>query len=255
MAPVSIFEQILDPANRADPWPLYAELRTVPVRREANGTYVVSRYRDIVALLHDPRISSARSLVTTPDQPRSIIVSDPPEHDRVRRILFEFVVRTVDELLRYEPPVHFINREAVADIDLAGTTIPAGSPIVLAYAAGSRNPDHVPDPDRFDPDRTDPEGPRADRMRNEHLGFGGGVHYCFGAPLARAETQIALTELVARLDNPRLLADPPPYRANPLLRGPRHLPVAYGRVLPAGATGVPHPRRGAEQPAGRQAGR
>ena len=58
MASGSIFEQIIDPANRADPWSLYRELRKTPVTREADGTYVVSRYRDIVALLHDPRISA-----------------------------------------------------------------------------------------------------------------------------------------------------------------------------------------------------
>jgi cytochrome P450 len=58
------------------------------------------------------------------------------------------------------------------------------------------------------------------------------VHYCFGAPLARPETRIALTELARRLENPRLVEDPPPYRSNPLLRGPRHLHVDIDGVLP-----------------------
>jgi cytochrome P450 len=76
----------------------------------------------------------------------------------------------------------------------------SGSPIFLVLAAGSRDPNHIPDPDRFDPDR-----------RNlEYLGFGGGAHYCFGAPLARPETQIALTQLTRRLENPRLVSYPPP---------------------------------------------
>jgi cytochrome P450 len=91
-------------------------------------------------------------------------------------------------------------------------------------AAGNRDPDHVADPDRFVPDRDD----------NEHLGFGGGVHLCFGGPLARLEAQIALTALARRLRNPRLVADPPPYRANPVLRGPLHLPVDVDAVAPAG---------------------
>ena len=117
---------------------------------------------------------------------------------------------------RYEPPVHFpATRVALDDIEIAGTTIPRGSPIVLALAAGSRDPGHVSDPGRFDPARD----------ANEHLGFGGGIHYCFGAPLARLEAQIALTELARRLGNPRLVADPPPYRPSPSLRGPRHLLV------------------------------
>ena len=63
---------------------------------------------------------------------------------------------------------------------------------------------------------------------NPHLGFGGGSHLCFGAALARRETQSALTELVRRLDRPRLAADPPPYRRSPVLRGPVHLVVEQG---------------------------
>jgi cytochrome P450 len=135
----------------------------------------------------------------------------------------EVIIRLVEELLRYEPPVHFRdNRVALADIDVGGTTIPAGSPITLILASGNRDPDRFPDPDRFDPDRTD----------NQHLGFGSGIHYCFGAPLARMETEIALTELARRLVNPRLVNDPPPYRPNPFLRGPRHLLLVIDGVKP-----------------------
>jgi len=108
--------------------------------------------------------------------------------------------------------------------------------MVLVLAAGSRDPEHVPHPDVFDPDR--PE--------NEHLGFGGGMHYCFGAPLARAEAEIALPELVRRLENLRLVSDPPPYRPNPILRGPRHLPVEYESVAPAPAVRG-HDRQAAER--------
>jgi cytochrome P450 len=138
----------------------------------------------------------------------------------------ELAIRVVEELLRYEPPVQFLpSRNALDDIDIAGTTIPRGAPIILVLAAGSRDPDHVSTPDRFDPDRE----------YLEHLGFGGGIHYCFGAPLARSETQIALTELARRLENPRLVTDPPPYRPNPVLRGPRHLLVTFDRIAPAPA--------------------
>jgi hypothetical protein len=55
MPAAGIFDQILDPANRADPYPLYTELRKTPVTRQADGTCVVSTYNEIVALLHDPR--------------------------------------------------------------------------------------------------------------------------------------------------------------------------------------------------------
>ncbi|WP_254901194.1 cytochrome P450 [Tuberibacillus sp. Marseille-P3662] len=126
------------------------------------------------------------------------------------------VVPLVEELLRFEPPVQFLaNRTALADISLDDVTIPKGSIVNLLLAAGNRDPEQFADPDQFIPDRTD----------NRHFGFGNGIHYCFGAPLARLEVQIALDALARRLVNPQLVLDPPPYRQNALLRGPRHLHV------------------------------
>ena len=92
---------------------------------------------------------------------------------------------------------------------------------MLLLAAASRDPDRFTNPDEFDPDRPD----------NQHFGFGGGIHYCFGAPLARLEGQIALTALAQRLENPRLVDDPPPYRPSPVLRGPQHLKVTVDRIV------------------------
>ena len=406
----TLVQQITDYANRADPYPLYAELRRTPVARQRDGVYAVSTYWEIQNLLHDPRVSSDPRnrdpllggppiLDENPAMPPSFIQLDPPEHDRLRRIatrpfgppvsprrihdmrgelarmvadlidgfrgkdqvdivedlaypfpvrvickvlgvphadepLFHrwteaivagfdpstghdaterlrvarrartelsryltdliedhsrvpgddmfsalvtdqgpegrlsamelvvtgvllliaghettvnlitngmltllrhpgalgrlrddpgLVVPLVEELLRYEPPVQFLpNRTCVADIDLAGTTIPKGAPICLLMASGNRDPRRFHDPDRFDPLRRD----------NQHLGFGSGVHYCFGAPLARLEAQFALAELARRLGDPQLVADPPPYRSNPILRGPRHLRVAFGDLSP-----------------------
>ncbi|MBL1094739.1 MULTISPECIES: cytochrome P450 [Streptomyces] len=129
----------------------------------------------------------------------------------------DLVVPLIEEVLRYEPPVQFIPFTiALSDIDIAGTTIPKGAQVWLLLASANRDPKRFEDPDRFDPDRED----------NQHLGFYTGIHYCFGAPLARMEAQLALPQLFRRIKNPRLLADPPPYRVNPVLRGPRHLPVA-----------------------------
>lgn len=128
--------------------------------------------------------------------------------------------RLIEELLRYDPPVQFRTRTTLAEIAIAGVTIPPGAPLVLLLAAGNRDPAAFPDPDRFDPDRS---GTR-------HLGFGGSLHYCVGAPLARFEAEAALTALVRRLENPRLVADPPPYRAGSALRGPEHLRLAIDGV-------------------------
>jgi cytochrome P450 len=65
-----------------------------------------------------------------------------------------------------------------------------------------------------------------------HLSFASGIHYCFGAPLARLEARLALTHLAKRLQNPRLVTDPPPYRPSPVLHGPIHLQVAYDGLGP-----------------------
>ncbi|MEU2264548.1 cytochrome P450 [Streptomyces sp. NPDC019645] len=398
----TLMRQILDYGSRADPYPLYAELRRTPVSRQEDGTYAVSTYHELLALLHDPRLTSTHA-----DQeaagggqfPPSFIGMDPPEHDRVRALamrqfgpphspyriqdmrgelettvrelidafpeggevdlvdafaypfpvtvvcrllgvphedeprfrtwadklvaaidprpgedpavrlqegaatrrelalyindliengagrsdggmLFrlaadhdaeggplsrlelvvtavllliaghettvnlitngmltllrrpdlwerlrrepEIAPRLVEELLRFEAPVQIIPRRgALTDIEIGGVTIPEGAVVALVLASGNRDPKRFTDPDRFDPDRPD----------IEHLGFGSGIHSCFGAPLARLEAQFALTELVRRLDNVRLLADPPPYRGSAVLRGPRHLPVAVDRIL------------------------
>ncbi|MFJ2899558.1 cytochrome P450 [Streptomyces sp. NPDC087218] len=403
----TLLRRILDPSARADPYPLYAELRKTPVLRDGDDLFVVSTYWEIKGLLHDPRISSdarnlspgaAGTLLQEEEEdsplPPAFLRLDPPEHDRLRRMTmrpfgppetprrvhdmrgeltrivsgliddfgdrkqvdlvddfsYPFPVtvicrllgvpredearfhswadtiaagldpapgqdpgenrratrqaRTdlgrylaeliderggapgddmlsalvtqhgadgrmtrmevlstaallliaghettvnlitngmltllrnpevlerlrsdpalaaplVEELLRFEPPVQLLpQRTTVADIDIGGTTIPRGASVWLVLASGNRDPKRFAAPDRFDPGRRD----------NQHLGFGSGIHNCFGAPLARLEAQIALTELARRLDNPRLVADPPPYRQNAVLRGPRHLEVAF----------------------------
>jgi cytochrome P450 len=403
MSQASSWEQILDYSNRANPYPFYTELRETPVTRLQDGSYLVSGYAEIAALLHDPRVSSditrnpaaaaAGAAGGDGDEPGmapTFLSMDPPDHDKLRRIAMrhfgppttpgrvaglepriteiatelidhmagrtsidvvddlayplpvtvicellgvppgdeqrfrvwidialqstdpgldpetqqkkraeagkelrsfmeelvethrqapgndllsamatddgpegrmsteqlvgtglllliaghettvnliangaltllrhphelqrlrddpELAIPMVEELLRYEPPVHFIPfRTALDDIDIAGTTIAAGSSLTLLLAAGNRDPAHVPDPDLFIPDRPN----------NQHLGFGGGIHLCFGAPMARLEAQIALAEFATRLENPRLAADPPPYRPSPFLRGPSHLPI------------------------------
>ena len=123
----------------------------------------------------------------------------------------------VEEVLRYDPPVQLTGRRATADIQVAGSTVRAGQHVTLLLAAGNRDPLRFTDPDAFRPERPD----------NAHLAFGGGVHYCFGAALARMEAQAALTAIATRLHRPRLANDPPPYRPNTILRGPAELPVTY----------------------------
>jgi cytochrome P450 len=144
------------------------------------------------------------------------LLRHPDAMERLRREP-DLVVPLVEEVLRYDPPVQFRTRTTLADIEIAGVTIPRGATVALLLASGSRDERRFPRADRFVPDRAD----------NAHLGFGGGIHYCVGAPLARMEAQIALGAIARRLVAPRLVVDPPPYRENASLRGPCHLLVAF----------------------------
>jgi cytochrome P450 len=126
----------------------------------------------------------------------------------------ELVPAAIEEVLRLQSSVFFWPTwTAVADIEIAGTPIPKGSPIYFVYGAGNRDPERFPDPNKFDPERKD----------NQTLGWGSGIHVCFGGPLARLEVNTAFEVFLRRVENPRLVVDPPPYRRNALFRGPQHL--------------------------------
>jgi cytochrome P450 len=121
----------------------------------------------------------------------------------------------VEEVLRFDPPVHMMGRLPVDDIELSCGTVPAWSELVMLPAASSRDPGQFSDPDRFDVTRAD----------NRHLGFGFGIHHCLGAPLARLEAQVALGTLARRFSSLELVNDPPPYKDNITLRGVASLEV------------------------------
>ena len=126
----------------------------------------------------------------------------------------ELIPGAIEEVLRLQSSVQFFpTRSALADIEIGGTTIPRGSPIYLMYGAANRDPRRFRDPNRFDPQRAD----------NEHVGFGRGIHICFGGPLARLEVNTAVEAFLRRVENPRLVEDPPPYRISQVFRGPRHV--------------------------------
>ncbi|MGZ6804968.1 MAG: cytochrome P450, partial [Nocardioidaceae bacterium] len=120
----------------------------------------------------------------------------------------------VEEVLRLDPPVQLTARTALEDVEVPGGTVTAGGTVVLLLAAAGRDPRAFADPLRFDPDRGDAR----------HLAFGGGIHFCLGAPLARLEGRVALTALASALDRPRLVELA--YRDNRVLRGPARLVVS-----------------------------
>jgi cytochrome P450 len=142
------------------------------------------------------------------------LLSHPGELARLRAQP-ELAGQAVEEFLRYDGPVSQIMRLAGEDVELSTGTVPAGSAVLGVPISANRDPAVFTDPDRLDITRGD----------SRHLGFGGGLHACIGATLARLETRIALTTLLARY--PRLeLAGEPDWRGSWTVRGPATLPVA-----------------------------
>ncbi|MFD8012749.1 cytochrome P450 [Streptomyces sp. NPDC058955] len=131
----------------------------------------------------------------------------------------------VEELLRYDGPVELATwRYATTGLTLGGQPIPAGDPVLVVLAAADRDPDRFGAPDTLDLARKD----------NQHLGYGHGIHYCLGAPLARLEGQTALATLLTRLPDLRLGADPDElrWRGGLIMRGLRTLPVEFTPSAP-----------------------
>jgi cytochrome P450 len=121
----------------------------------------------------------------------------------------------VEELLRFESPVQFVSRVALADAEVGGVPIPAGRIVSMSIGSANRDPGRFPDPDRLNIRRAD----------NQHLSFAAGPHYCLGAALARVEGEIAFTALAERIPDLQLATDTFSWRNNIVLRGVQSLPV------------------------------
>jgi fatty acid omega-hydroxylase len=144
-----------------------------------------------------------------------------PESLDLLRSQPELIPKAIEEVQRLQSAVQFFpSRSATADIEIGGIIIPAGSVVHLMYGAANRDPAMFPEPNKFDPRR----------RNNQHFGWGSGIHTCMGGPLARLEVNLALENFLLRVENPRLVVDPPPYRQSQVFRGPRHLEVEFDRI-------------------------
>ncbi|HEX2118785.1 MAG TPA: cytochrome P450 [Acidimicrobiales bacterium] len=123
----------------------------------------------------------------------------------------------VEELLRYDSPVHVTARIAKEDVEIGGFTVREGEQAVAILGAANRDPEQFPDPDRLDVARTP----------NRHLAFGGGPHFCLGAALARLEGQIAFGTMLRRLPDLELVTQEPTYRDHYVIRGLNELRVRF----------------------------
>lgn len=116
------------------------------------------------------------------------ILVDRPEMWRRLREDRSLVESAIEETLRYDSPVQMLTRRATRDIEIDGREIHEGEQVAVNYAAANRDPAMFPDPDTFS----------LERENSRHLGFGAGIHYCLGAPLARMEASIMLNALLER---------------------------------------------------------
>ncbi len=150
----------------------------------------------------------------------NLLVERPELWQRLRedRSLVEPVI---EETLRYEGPVQRLFRTVTRDVEVSGVKIAQGERITIFYGAANRDPSAFPEPDEF----------RLDRDLRNHVAFGMGIHYCLGAPLARAEARISLN---AFLDRFPLLkrGETPAVRqtASPIVFGFSQLPLVLRTV-------------------------
>jgi cytochrome P450 len=127
---------------------------------------------------------------------------------------------TVEECLRFDPPLHLFTRYAQEDTEVAGVMLPRGTQVALLYGAANRDPSRYPQAGVFNPGRP-VTGPAS-----AHAAFGGGIHFCLGAPLARLELQTALPILFDRLPG-IFLPERPRYRDNYHFHGLAALNVGW----------------------------
>lgn len=145
------------------------------------------------------------------------LLLERPEQGARLRADPELAPAFVEEILRYDSPVQLTSRIATEPLDLDGITVPAGAGLTMLLGAANRDPARFADPHRFDPDRPN----------IQPVSFGGGAHYCLGAPLARLEAQVAFPLLLTML--PRLALNGEAVRRDRLvLRGFASIDVTTG---------------------------
>jgi len=141
--------------------------------------------------------------------------------EQLQRLLADpgLIPNAVEELLRYDSPVQLTGRMALQDADVLGQQIPKGEHVIALLGAANRDPAaYAGDPESLDVGRP---GVRA-------ISFGGGIHHCLGAQLARIEGEIALTRLLTRLPGLRLVdMETVEWKPTITLRGPRALPAVW----------------------------
>jgi cytochrome P450 len=142
-----------------------------------------------------------------------------PDQWRMIRENPSLIPNAIEEILRFESPVQAVARTAAEPIELSGVTLEPHAIVVSLVGAANRDPTVFENPDRFDISRKD--------LRP--LSFGGGIHFCLGAQLARIEAAVVFETVLRRLPDLRLVEpERPKWRSSFTLRGVTELPVVWG---------------------------
>ncbi|MDZ5812884.1 cytochrome P450 [Halorubrum sp. AD140] len=123
----------------------------------------------------------------------------------------------IEEVLRYRSPVQAMSRVAAEDVRMRGETVEAGDRVIAWIGSANRDERRFDAADTFRPDRSP----------NQHIGFGHGTHYCLGAPLARLEAKVGLSELLDRVERVRLTEAPLRPTRSSFIYGVESLPIRY----------------------------
>ena len=146
------------------------------------------------------------------------LLRNPDQWNRLREEP-SLIPNAIEEILRFESPVQAVGRTAIEPVELSAGVVPSGVAVVSFLGGANRDPAVFENPDTFDVARKDPKP----------LSFGGGIHFCLGAQLARIEAAVVLETALRRLPNLRLAStEPPKWRASFTLRGLTELPVTWG---------------------------
>jgi cytochrome P450 len=161
-------------------------------------------------------VTGEETTVNTIGNGMSALLRHPEKMDHLRQNPL-LIQSAVEELLRFDSPVQLTSRIAIENIQLSGKTILAGEKVSLCLGAANRDPMEFLDPDTLN----------LARMNNHHLAFGEGIHFCLGATLARAQSQLAINALIQNLPEMNMLPGKLERRENIVLRGLKSLPVTF----------------------------
>jgi cytochrome P450 len=187
------------------------------VRAEVDGERLSDN--DLLAMLFLLLPAGMETSVNLLSKLMMVLAERPEEFARIRADRAR-IPAVVEEGLRFEAPLHSIPRLATADVELAGVTVPAGAMVIALLGSANRDETEFPDPDRFDPDRG---GQGA-------LAFGHGIHFCFGAALARLQARLLLEAIAARFRGIERLPGELSWNPALVVHGPVALPL---RLIPA----------------------